>query len=185
MQRSGAWIKVVMFLIGIVMLAGVTSVLLDPGLGSPDDERRGHHPAGFSVAIPRGWGASSYPQTEDGDLLRITPERVTGRSTIIAVSKLRGSPVFDPAATHGAFQGQPANFFTKQRRYSWYWTVQFQRENSWYEIVVASPIQIDVLHSPLMPFIDSFRLEATITPVTRPAVTTPATMPAMGPVLPG
>ena len=175
MERSGSWIKVALFLIGIAMLAGVVTVLLDPGLGKPTEARRSKHPSGFSIAVPLGWGASFFGRPDEDQLLRATPERATGRSTIIAVSRLRQAPEIDQT-TPAQFQGQPAYLTSRQTRNAWYGLMYFQRDGSWYEITVSNPIPLDLPKSPLMPFIESFRVEGATSAPARPvpAATSPA-----------
>jgi hypothetical protein len=173
------WIKIVFFVLAVLMLGGIAQVLLDPGLGTPDEMRRTEHPSGFSTIPPRGWGASVFYGNESS--LRVSPERSTGRqpSYSIVRSPTKGAGAED--AVPYTFQGQPAMLVKKKLKYSWMWRVDFERGGAWYRIALEYPVPTDVEHGPLWPFIESFRVEPVFdlsSATTMPAKTLPATEPA-------
>lgn len=173
MGRDGAWIKVVMFILGVIMVAGITRVLLDPGLGAVDESRRLKHPAGFSMVVPRGWSGTAV-NGQNIDTIRFMPERATGRQPSMIITRYENAPPApDDAAKPGLFQGEPAMVLRKRIKYDWVWDARFDRGGKTYSIRYLTPIDEDIERSPMMPFINSFHAE---TPATTPA-TIPATMP--------
>ena len=163
---NGNWIKVVLFLLVVIMITGIVTALLDPGLGKPDDLRRTRHAAGFSIAYPLGWGGSAFgsENAKEARFIRLAPERTTGRETSINVvlSGAEAQPVAE--AKPGTFQGQAALFSSDRGKRDWRWRVQFQREQGWFQITLTSPIAFDVEKSAYWPFINSFRTEKPIAP---------------------
>ncbi len=175
---DGRWIKVVIFVLLIMMIAGVVSALLDPGLGKPDNAHRTRHMIGFSICYPRGWGGTPIGDGIEGDAnyIRLAPERKSGRETAINVSYTGMRTATVANVQEGTFQSQPAFFSSVRAKYDWQWRMQFQRDGKWYQVTLISPIEIDVPKSPYWPFIESFRIEKPITPAaTEPQ---PATVPA-------
>lgn len=180
---DGRWIKIILFFLLIIMLTGIVSALLDPGLGKPDDARRTRHMAGFSICYPRGWGGTAVGRGVEGEsnYIRLAPDRKTGRETAINAS-FNGSRAQTVAnAIQGTFQGQPAFFSSTRAKYDWQWRMQFQRDGKWYQITLITPIEIDVQKSPYWPFIESFRLEKTIAPDAGMVAPVDATAPATAP----
>lgn len=173
------WIKIVFFVLAVLMLAGIAQVLLDPGLGRPEEPRRTKHPAGFSTIPPDRWGASVFYGHEPS--LRVSPERSTGRqpSYSIVRSSAKGAGAED--AVPYTFQGQPGTLVKKKLKYSWMWRVDFKRDDTWYRIALEYPVPTDVERGPLWPFIESFRVEPEFDlsgATTMPAATLPVAQPA-------
>lgn len=191
MNGNGAWIKVVCFVLGAIMLAAVVNVLLDPGLGDPARQQRSRHPAGFSVAVPRGWGATIYSDPAGrGDLIRMSPERVTGQSPAITIAKIPTLAEAPASARSITFQNEPAKLWHIKRRSLYIYTLSFMRNGSPFQIDVSSLVLQDLPDSPYMPFVNSLQMESVITiPSSLPttAEAGPATFPAtapQGPLLP-
>lgn len=180
---NGAWIKVVLFILGVTMLSGIVMVLLDPGLGKPDDARRTRHMSGFSISYPLGWGGSTFGGPHGGGLesIRLAPERKAGRETSINVACTGLKPETVANAVPGTFQGLPAFFSSDRGKWDWRWRVQFERDATWYQITLVSPIELDVQKSTYWPFIESFRVEKPLSPTT---VIVPTTQPLIIPVNP-
>lgn len=178
------WIKIVFFVLGIMMLAGIAQVFLDPGLGTADESRRTKHPAGFSGIPPLGWGASIFyhagPTSED--FLRISPERSTGRQPSMFMSRWQSGqkPAADDETQPTTFQGKPATLYTHLSRHSYVWRVDFERDGIWYRVGLENPVELEVDKSPLKPFLESFRVEP-IFALTDGSTTQPA---AASPMLP-
>lgn len=174
--RGGApWFKILMFVMVAIMLAGLVNVILDPGLGRPDEARRTRHPDGFSIAYPRGWGGSVYfGSIREDATLRIAPDRVTGRQSSVVVVRHRQAtpPPREESSVDGTFQGQPCRSFTRQGRHDWTHRVTFDRDGTWYSITLTSPVPLEPNRNVFTPFVESFRTEATIRPLA------PSTAPA-------
>lgn len=178
-----AWFKIVMFGLVALMLAGIASIILDSGLGRPDEARRLKHPAGFSIIQPQGWGGTVTYRTRNGpDGMRLAPERVAGRQTVITVVRLPRAPKLDPAAKEVTFQDKPAWATFKQFRRDAEYRLEFQRGDAWFSIAVGAPIALDWDRDPIMDFVRTFRTEAvTAAPVVPGLPAEPGTEPATGP----
>lgn len=173
----GNWIKIVFFILAAVMLAGIAQVLLDPGLGAPDEARRSKHPAGFSFIAPLGWGASVfYAASPTGeDVMRISPEHSTGRQPYIFVSKLHVNPGTEENTVPYTFQGQPARLLIQKMKSAWAWRLTFERQGSYFHLGIEFPVPLEVEKSPLWPFLQSFKVE----PVFKMDEATSATAPVI------
>jgi hypothetical protein len=171
------WFKILMFVMVAIMLAGVVNVILDPGLGRPDEARRTRHPSGFSIALPIGWGGTANVGGDRAnDSIRIAPDRSTGRQSSILVVRYAEPPVRDEKAVDGTFQGQPCWTLAKQGKHEWTHRTTFQRAGTWYSIVLTSPIPLEPARNVFTPFIESFRTESVIRslePSTAPVVVEP------------
>lgn len=166
---SARVVRVVIFVLAIIMITSLVRVLLDPGLGKPEESRRTRHNAGFSICYPIGWGGSAFGSNEPGpgNSIRLAQERKTGRETTITAASEGDRPQTSRNAKEGTFQGQPAFYSTSSSGSGWQWRVQFQRDGLWYSIVLVTPIPLEVERSPYWPFIESFRVEKRITPATQ------------------
>jgi hypothetical protein len=183
MNNSGAWIKFVIFALVAIMLASVVSVFLDPGMGDPAKQTRSRHPAGFSAAVPRGWGATIFTDPRGrGDFIRMAPERVTGQSPSLGFGKLPETPEVAGKARDVQFQGQPARLVERKTSHLHTYALLFERDGVPFRIDLSSPLPLDPLDSVYRPFIESFQTEKTIevpaSAIAVPASTAPATLPA-------
>ena len=168
------WFKIAMFGMFTVMLAGIASVLLDSGLGTPDESRRVRHPAGFSIVHPQGWGGSlTYAGGAVPDGIRLAPERVTGRQTSITVARLARAPKLADSAKQVTFQDKPAWATPTQLKRDALYRLDFERGDAWYAITVSAPVELKWDRDPIMAFVRSFRTEAVIAP---PAAAVPTTV---------
>lgn len=171
-----AWFKIVMFCLITLMLAGIASVILDSGLGTPDESRRLRHPAGFSIVYPQGWGGTvGYAQGAAPNSIRLAPERVTGRQTSIAVTRSTRAPKLADTAKATTFQDRPAWATMTQFKRDATYRVDFERDGAWYAVVLSAPVEQKWESDPLMTYARTFRTEATIHPATA-AVPTTATV---------
>lgn len=179
-MRSGNWIKIFLFVLLAFMLAGITQVLLDPGLGTPDEARRARHPAGFSFVPPRGWGVTTYFAVggDTKDSFRISPEKSVGQQPSIGVARLHVATTPDPDAQSMTFQGKPAFRTVIRKPRFWQWRIDFERDGVWYFINATYPTEIDIEGGPLWKFIESFRVE----PVMNLGSTLPTTVPSTRPL---
>lgn len=172
------WIKIVFFVLFVLMLSGVAQVLLDPGLGKPEESRRTKHPAGFSAIPPHGWGGSVfYGADSTAGTLRISPEKFVGRQPSYSISRSTTRAAGAESAVPYTFQGKPAFLFAGQLKHSWLWRTDFERDGAWFRIALEYPVKTDVEGGPLWPFIQTFRVERP----THDAVVLPATAPATEP----
>ena len=171
-DRPGVpWMKIGAFVLFVLVLGGLANVLLDEGLGQPDEARRARQPAGgFSIGVPIGWAATNYGASARvlGGM-RVTAERSAGRQTSIVVDRLRLPPSLD-ALTPTTFQDQPARLATTRGKYDWTWRLRFARGDAWYELLVTSPIELDMKRDPLLAYVNSFRVEQTTAPAASLAV---------------
>jgi hypothetical protein len=178
------WIKIAFFVLAALMLAGIAQVLLDPGLGVPDESRRTKHPSGFSIVPPHGWGASVfYGSAADPEgTLRVSPERSTGRQPSFSITRTPSKATAETAVSY-TFQGKPAVLTAGSTKHAWVWRVDFERDGGFFHITLEYPVPTDVEHGPLWPFINSFRAEPVfnLAPTSEPATLSshvPTTEPA-------
>jgi len=170
------YLKALAFVGVAVVLTGVTSMWLGGGasIGRPREAERVRHPAGFSVIVPTGWGASFDVGADPAGerTIRLSPDRYTGRRPSLVV---RAGPTPAESPRHqlspGTFQGRPAEVYEGpegNRAREWVWIARFERPEAPPHLRHAMlslklPAPDDVTDGPWRRFLETFRIEAQAT----------------------
>jgi hypothetical protein len=127
----------------------------------PDESRRIHNEAGFSIVSPPNWTARNHAGT-----IYLTPKQVVaGRSKAgIVVSLHQDKPSDGNKFSEVEFLGRPAKFKVERRRSTFddpaltTWAYQFQHNGEWVEVSYFIAEWHEDLPVPVKRYLETLRL---------------------------
>lgn len=167
---SGTLLRKLVVILAILFAAGGTAYYLaQPAIGWPDEARRKHHPAGFSVIAPKAWTPNFYirnaARSGTGDILQLVPEASKGMQPSFAVARLQTPPdeaaLLEKKYVKGMFQGRNALVFNGERRKLFCHSVVFERDGNWYDLTMNLQLPEDVTTGVWAAYAESFKVERT------------------------
>jgi hypothetical protein len=184
MRRRGMIKTFGVIAVAIIVASVVLYAALRPPIGWPAEARRASHPAGFSIIVPEGW--ESHPTERNNprsvDSLRLLPIKPVGSPGFFNVTRIPETPTDNELTQRGynaaTFAGKPAWTKESEQNSTREHTrnLLFQRDGSWFEIVIRRPASESLDSGSWQAYFESFRTETPRSATSTPAL--PATLPA-------
>jgi hypothetical protein len=149
---------VIKFLIVIAAIGGFVLLAYSlAGLPAPREANRVSAPDGtFSIIMPPDWEDKISAGTDGMIAIKMSPLRWSGRMTQFTARRLVSPPVLTEAVAI-KFQNRDAWILAKQRSFEYVWQILFQRDGTWFVIVLNLPRADDVPNSDWWPYVMSFK----------------------------